>query len=138
MSLEQKRIRDLPTFVILDPSDPDYIPIEELIFAVDHASFERAKGLSQQSFAALILHQEYDRITGLTSRNLSVSFDTSFTSIPSGEVRVYRMHEYPIGWQRKDVLWAYADANQPTMVGFSIVIADTEDLTGVIVEYDFK
>jgi len=81
-------------------------------------------------------HIEKDRLTGLSSRTVTVTFDLSFSSIPVGEVKCYRMYEQPDGtFQKQDVIWGFPDANQPTLSGFTLIISTDEDLTGVVIEY---
>jgi hypothetical protein len=109
---------------------------------VDHADWELPKripltGIEVESIAGW--HVEADTITGLASRTLTVTFNTAFTSAPTGWVKVYRMTEMPDGgYREQDVLWGYATSTKVTTTGFSIIINEDESLTGVIVEYDFK
>lgn len=138
MSLTQKRTKNLELFNIVDPTDPDYIPLSELYFLVDHASFDKSKKIYQDTFASLIQNTSSGKITGLTSNIVNITFNPTFDTSPIGEVRVYRMASYGAGYQREDVLWVFADASQPTVSGCNIIIDSDEDLTGVIVEYDFK
>jgi hypothetical protein len=136
MSLSQTRPKDLITHLQLDPSDPEYIPANELYFVVDHPSFTRPKKYSQENFTGAIQNIQKGRITGLQAFNVSQSFSTPFNSAPVGFINVYRSKVIS-GTKtiREDVLF-YDLTETPT--GFSLVIDSEESLTGVIVEYLYQ
>lgn len=134
MAIEQTRPYELNLYAQdLDPST--------VMINVDNSAWSRPKRLPLSLLdttggTGVGTHIEKDVISGLSSRNVAVTFDTEFSSIPVGDVRVYRMAAMPDGTYRKsDVLWGFDNANQPTISGFALTINTDESLTGVLVEY---
>ena len=132
MSLIQTRPYELDAFV-------DEVDASELDVMVDHPSFTvplRVRGLFS---GAAGTHIEKDILTGLSSRTVMVEFDTVFSAIPVGWVKVYRMTEMPDGTYREsDVLWGFTTSAKVSTSGFVIKISDDESLTGVVVEYRYE
>jgi len=86
-------------------------------------------------------HVERKQLTGIEVRAISVTFSKPFSLPPiQTHLRVYRWEDLTKNgyWQMQDVEWHYPDANAITSTGFNIVIEDSEDMLGVIVEYEFK
>ena len=137
MAVEQTRPYEL---AIYDQSlDPSTVMIN-----VDNSAWPRPKRLplsllDTTGSTGTGAHIEKDILSGLSSRNVAVTFDTAFSSIPVGDVRCYRMDLMPDGTYRKgDVLWGFDNANQPTLSGFALTINASESLTGVLVEYIYQ
>lgn len=85
-------------------------------------------------------HPEFNRMTGLPSRTVSVTFGTPFVSVPTGigNLKVYRWAQAVTGkWMPKDVQYYFPSSGSLTNTGFTIEIEASEPLTGVIVEYLF-
>lgn len=86
-------------------------------------------------------HFEHGKLTGLTSRTVVAYFTTPFTAIPvTINLKVYRFVEnIPVAgkWVMQDVLHYFDDEEWVVSAGFSLFIDDSEDLTGVIIEYCF-
>jgi hypothetical protein len=132
MALTQTRPYELDIYV-------DEVDASELDIMVDHESFTeplRVRGLFSGAGGT---HIEKDTLTGLSSRTVTVEFDTVFSSIPVGWVKVYRMTEMPDGTYRdEDVLWGYTTSTKVSTNGFVLKISDDESLTGVVVEYKYE
>lgn len=137
MAVEQTRIFELSPYLgTLDAS--------EVMITVDHASFplpmrtSLASILSGEAGVSGATHIEKDTLTNLSSRTLTVTFDTAFTDTPVGWIKVYRMEATGEGGYREyEVLWDYATAVKVTTTGFSILINSSESLTNIVVEYQF-
>ncbi len=139
MAYVQKRITDLTDYSQGLPSDADYIDPSNIYLPVDNSteSWSEPKKIPFSSLLLASGHVEAGRISGLSSRTVSLTFDESFSSQPYGyEPNVYRIAEQPDGtYRRKDVLWGWTDASQPSTTGFELEIHSSESLTGVIIEY---
>jgi len=135
MAVEQTRPYELGVYAQdLDPST--------VMITVDNSSWSRPKRLPLSYLDTTGgtggTHIEKDRLTGLSSRTVTVEFGIAFTSIPVGDVKCYRMYEQPDGtFQKQDVIWGFPDANQPTLAGFTLDISTDESLTGIVVEYSY-
>ncbi|MFW5879358.1 MAG: hypothetical protein ACOCUV_00895 [bacterium] len=139
MAYVQKRIRALDIYSQGLPADGDYIDPSNIYLAVDNSTESWAEP-KKIPFSDLLLtsgHIEAGRLSGLSSRSVSVTFDEPFTSQPYGdEPKVYRMEQQPDGtWRRKQVLWGFNNSSQPSTTGFELTISDSENLTGIIIEY---
>jgi len=140
MALRQTRPYEEDLYVQLDPDDEGYVSPDDLMFLIDNSGFSRPKRIAASGIgsAGSGSHIERGILTDLTSRSVTVEFDAAFTSQPAGNVWAYRMEEVVSGmWRRKDVLFGFSNANQPTSTGFSLTIDDDESLTDVVVEYIF-
>lgn len=135
MAVEQTRIYELGLYdQSLDPAT--------VMIPVENSSWDRPKrlplSLLDTTGGGGGIHVEKDRLTGLSSRTVTVTFGTAFSSIPVGDVKCYRMYEQPDGtYQKQDVIWGFPNANQPTISGFTLEISADESLTDVIVEYSY-
>lgn len=136
----QKRIRALDTYTQLNPGDPGYIAPTAVYLALDSNDFttEAKKYPFSSLFSSIV--EEVDKLTGLASRSVSVTFGTAFTSVPLiATFRVYRMSEISSGkWRMQDVLYYHTSENWLTTTGFSLEIDTSESLTGVVIEYIFR
>jgi len=139
MAYIEKRIRELTDYSQGLPEDVDYIDPSNIYLPVDNSTESWAEP-KKIPFSSLLLasgHIEAGRVSGLSSRTVSVTFDQSFSGQPYGrEPEVYRMVQQSDGtYRRYDVRWGFSDASQPTTTGFSLEIHADESLTGVIIEY---
>lgn len=83
--------------------------------------------------------EERDFIINLSSRTVTRNFICRFEELPVGFVDVYRMTESSPGvWERTPVTYTYNEENWLTAYGFEVQIDDSEDLTGVVVEYEYE
>jgi len=139
MAYVQKRPRDLDSYSQGLPTDIDYIDPLNIYLAVDNSteSWPEPKKIPFSSLLLASGHIEAGRISGLSSRTVTVTFDEAFSSVPYGrEPDVYRIAKQPDGtYRRQQVVWGFTDASQPTTTGFELKIHDDESLTGVIIEY---
>lgn len=82
--------------------------------------------------------EERDFITNLASRTVVRDFICRFEEIPVGTVDVYRFVVTDEGTIKQDVLYYYDEETWLTIYGFELFIDDSEDLDGVIIEYEFE
>lgn len=86
-------------------------------------------------------HFEAGKITDLTDRAVTIYFASEFAFSPIlVNLKVFRMVEnIPTAgkWIKQDVLHYFDDDDWYVKTGFSLFIDDSEDLTGVIIEYCF-
>jgi hypothetical protein len=136
------RIDEIPIYVQLQPTDEGYVSPDNVWVVVGNVDFSnpsaRKVALSSvMSFSTS--HSEQARVTGLSSRTFSRTFNTAFTTLPVTSIlKVYRMSEYETGkWEEVPATFHYTSANWKTITGFSITIDADESLTGLIVEYKF-
>ena len=88
---------------------------------------------------ACIGTEERDFIINLTSRTVIRNFICRFAELPVGFVDVYRMTESSPGvWEKTPVAYTYNEEEWLTVYGFEIQIDNSEDLSGVIVEYEYE
>ena len=135
MALTQSRIHEKDGFV----NDGTY-SLDDVKIAVDHPDFTDTQNfpLSSVGLSSGGTHIERGRLTELSSRSVSVTFDTAFSNAPIGKVWVYRMAEMPDGnYREQDVLWGFTSSTKVSTTGFSIAIDSSESLTNVVVEYYF-
>jgi hypothetical protein len=137
----QERIRDLDTYLQLDSGDPGYVAPSSLFLPLDSADFgsKPFKYPAEDFFSDI--HIEKGRLTGLSSKSVSVTFDTAFSSTPVGigNIKVYRMFEVVTGkWIAQDVQFYFGSATPVITTGFSLTIETAESLTGAILEYEFR
>lgn len=137
--LIQTRPKDLDLYVQLDVGDVGYVDPTELVYIVDHSTFAKPKRFPFTSVAAGAGHYEQDKLIGLSSKTVSVTFATAFADVPKIETfKVYRMKEVVSGeWRMVDVLYSHSSASWLLSTGFSLTIHISESLTGVIIEYKF-
>lgn len=82
---------------------------------------------------------ELGKISPVTDRAVSVTFTKPFSAVPVGRLKVYRMRQASAGkWKEWDVLYYHTSQDWLTTEGFSLQIETTENLTGIIIEYEFK
>lgn len=86
-------------------------------------------------------HVEKGTLENLPSRSVSIAFAKVFDTIPTPtHFKVYRWVDL-LGngyWSKQDVPFHFVNSQPVSVSGFSFLIDDTEDLTGVIVEYKFE
>lgn len=71
-------------------------------------------------------------------RNISVLFQTPFIAKPVGWIKVYRYESRAGGgYFYTNAIYYVADSDWLTNIGFDIIVEDYENLTGLIVEYNF-
>lgn len=132
MALEQTRPYECDLF-------NDEVDDSELDILVDHPSFTYPKRIRGAVSSGGSVHIEKDVLSGLASKTVTVEFESEFSSTPIGWIKVYRMTEMPNGtYREQDVLWGHTTSTKVSTTGFVIQIDDSESLTGVIVEYEFK
>ena len=138
MSIEQARPYELPLWDgTIDPT--------QIYITVDYnGTWVRPKryplsGIISGDLEFATTHIEKGRLTGLSNRYVEVTFDSAFDEIPVGRknLNVYRVNEDGGGTGKAtdDEVLIYGLG--VTVSGFSFYIDDTEDLSGVIVEYLF-
>lgn len=139
--MAQKRIRELDTYTQLASGEVGYVDPDTVFFPVDSTNFsgDPYKVAFSDLFASV--HVEADIMESLASRTVSVTFETAFTSRPLIRTfRVYRVAETYTGsgvYRMKDVLYSHAAA-WLTTTGFDIDIDTSEDLSGIIIEFEFR
>jgi len=141
MALTQKRIRELVTYLQLNPGDPGYISPSSLYFAIDGVGF--GSEALKIAFADLLAdeHEEKARLIGLVSASVAIVFGTAFIAKPLPVLfNVYRWDEPISGtWIKEQVKFSYdGGSSWLTSTGFNITIDSSESLTGVIIEYKFE
>ena len=140
MALTQTRPYELDLYVQLEPGDPGYINPNELMYLVDHSTFDEPMRIPASNFgeAGSTIHYEKDTITGLSSATVSVTFEAAFTTTPvTVTFNVYRYVPSGASYVKEDVLYTVAGSNWVTTTGFTITIDSSESLTGGYVEYYF-
>jgi len=139
--MAQKRIRELTEYEQLASGETGYVNPETIFFAVDSVNFSGDPFKYSFNNIRSIVHTEADILESLASRTVSVTFETAFTSRPLIRTwRVYRVAETYTGsgvYRMKDVLYSHAAA-WLTTIGFDIDIDTSEDLSGIIIEFEFK
>jgi hypothetical protein len=136
----QPRIRDLLLYTQLDPEDPNYIDPSTISVVLDHDDWDKSKRypLSEILSSVSISTTKVGKLSDLSSRSVTVVFDTPFASSSIKEhVEVYRYKSEGGVYEREDILYHFASAGWFSTTGFSLVIEDSEDLTGIIVSYEF-
>lgn len=80
------------------------------------------------------------RLTNMLVRSVSVEFTNPFSwaDIIIGNVRVFRYSQYGTKFIRQDVLHYFTSEAWFDINGFSLMIDESENINGVIVEYEFK
>jgi len=141
MALTQTRPYELDLYVQLNPGDPGYVDPDELMYMVDHETFDRPKRQPASNFGESgdTINRQKDILSGLTDRNITVVFSTAFTSMPvTVQLKAYRYKQIGSEYIEVPVLFKYPSTGWKTMTGFSIIIDPDESLTGVYVEYYFE
>ena len=135
------KIRALDVYVQLAEGDDGYIAPGEIMQVVDHPNWTRSKRVYASNGVGASIHTEGDLYTPI-SRAVSITFGTAFTTTPKTiMLRVYRMKETVTGnghWKEWDVRYWHESSNWKSTTGFSLTIDPDEDLTGIIIEYEFK
>ncbi len=131
--MTQKRIRALDTYI------SGAVPLSSLYIVIDSINFGSEPFKVPLENLLEDDHPEKGRLSGLGSPNVTVPFGIPYTSIPIGrEPEVYKMVQQPSGvWRRYEMSWGFVDANQPSLTGFQLTILEA-DLTGIVVEWDYK
>lgn len=132
-NLTQTRIHELSEYIQQEAGETGYIDPSEIWVAVDHPSFDKSKKYRVVSSEITTESKRSGRLTSLSSRTISISW--SFTSKPIGWHRVYREINRGTDKRYQDVLIKSEDV---TSSALSIVIDDSETLTGIIVEYSYE
>ena len=78
---------------------------------------------------------DIDQIIGISDRNVSRNFVNFYKLAPIGTVNVYRVGELMTGKPTRNQVLYYS--LNVTTAGFSLVIDESEDLSGVIIDYNF-
>jgi len=137
--MAQKRIRALDVYTQLDPGDAGYIAPSALSVVFDSDEF----GSEPKRYpASLLFSSDNDakgRLTGLSSRSVSVTFDTAFASTPLTVLfEVYRYTDIGgAAYVKQSVLKTFSGSNWLTASGFTCEIDASESLTGIYIEYYF-
>ncbi|MCK5616090.1 hypothetical protein KAR91_80245 [Candidatus Pacearchaeota archaeon] len=131
--MTQKRIRALDTYISGAVALSSlYIPVDSINFGSEPFKVALEDLIEDD-------HPEKGRREGLASASVSVVFDIPYSTRPIGrEPEVYREVEQPSGtFRRYQVSWGFTVANQPSITGFQLTILES-DLTGIVVEWDYK
>lgn len=92
-----KKIRDCVAYVFVDSGDPLYIPLSEIKIPIDSSNTNFNSVLPKTVTLAQILggeispsaHVEAELLTGLSSVNISVTFNVAFDAVPVGRKSLY-------------------------------------------------
>ena len=118
----------------------DYKPIDELFFVIDHPNWPKPRRIPADEVGAggdgtsnvFVLNES---IESSPTKTVTYTFPTAFNSIPVDiGFRVYKMLEFETGkYIQQDVLH-YFPANWKSTSSFTVIIDDSEDLTGVFIK----
>lgn len=141
-----KKVRELVPYVFVGSGDPNYIPLSELLIPIDSNNVLFNSILPKVVTLASILggeispqsHVESDILTGLSSVNISASFNVAFDAIPVGRKSLYcwkSVGGYDYTYILKNI--------SILTTGFSCVIEDVTgvaitDFTDIYFEYKFE
>ncbi len=141
-----KKIRDCVAYVFVDSGDPVYIPLSEIKIPIDSNNVNFNSVLPKTVTLAQILggeispqaHVEAGRITGLSSVNISESFNLAFDAVPVGRKNLYcwkSVGGYDYTYILKNI--------SILTTGFSCTIEDVTgaaitDFTDIYFEYKFE
>lgn len=141
-----KKVRELVSYTFVDPSDPNYIPLSELLIPIDSNNVLFNSILPKVVPLASILggeispqaHLESDILTGLSSVSISVSFNVAFSAVPVGRKNLYcwkSVGGYDYTYILKNI--------SILTTGFSCTIEDVTgvaitDFTDIYFEYKFE
>lgn len=116
-------------------------PLFEIVNVPGHLSTDDfVQEIDETTGRALIrtrANVQAGRLTGLASRTVTVTFRQAFDEIPVGLPRAYRMVADGGVYLMQDVLFSYPTESWLTETGFTITIDTAEELTGIIILYDF-
>ena len=96
--------------------------------------------ISGSSTATIQIHREFATLLGdaeITDKNVEITFGKSFIGEPNGWFEVYRMVSQSGGYTKQPVLCTHDNEEWLTNEGFQLRIAAHEDLTGVILKYNY-
>ena len=86
-------------------------------------------------------HTEKGTLTNLEEKEITILFSKEYTSIPMPtHLKVYRWADI-LGngyWKMQDVEWHFTSSSPISTTGCSLVIDDSEDIDGVIIDYKFE
>jgi hypothetical protein len=102
-------------------------------------SFNTTNKFEESQVGGQTIHRELGIITELESALVEVSFGEDFTKTPVGlaSLKVYRIVAIGGGYNWQDVLHTFPIDEPVSVSGFTLNIHSSEDLPGVIVEYNF-
>lgn len=141
-----RKVRDLVPYIFVGSGDPNYIPLSELLIPIDSKNVLFNSILPKTVTLAQILggeispsaHVEAGRITGLSSVNISESFNLAFDAVPVGRKSLYcwkSVGGYDYTYILKNI--------SILTTGFSCTIEDVTgvaitDFTDIYFEYKFE
>lgn len=133
MAVIQKRIKDLDDYTQLESTDIGYISPSNIYLAVDNSTEAWAEP-KKVTFAQLIgiTHMEAGQLSSLSSRSVTVTFDSPFTLPVIPYINPYRVSVIG-GKSIREVVRIYDLLI--TINGFTLTIDTNESLTGVIIDY---
>lgn len=140
MALTQTRPYELDPYIQLNQGDPGYIDPSDLMYLVDHSTWDEPKRMPSSNFgeAGSLTHVEKDTLTDLASRSVSITFLSVFTFVPvTVAFNVYRYVDQGASYVKQNVLYTLSGSGWLTTTGFAITIDDSESLTGIYIEYYF-
>jgi len=141
-----KKIRELGAYIFVDSGNPVYIPLSELLVPIDSNNVNFNSALPKVVPLSAILggeispqsHVESDILTGLSSVNISVSFNVAFDAVPVGRKSLYC-------WKSTGGYdYTYILKNISILTtGFTCIIEDVTgvaitDFTNIYFEYKFE
>jgi hypothetical protein len=102
-------------------------------------SFNTTNKFEESQSGGQAIHRELGIITELEAYLVEVSFGEDFTKTPVGfdNLKVYRMAAMGSGYNYQDVLHTFPTNEPVGLTGFTLNIHSSEDLVGVIVEYNY-
>ena len=141
-----KKVRELVPYIFVDSSDPSYIPLSQLLLLIDsnnpliNSLLPKVISLSQILGGEISpqAHLESEVLTGLSSVNISVSFNLAFSAVPVGRNSLYcwkSVGGYDYTYILKNI--------SILTTGFSCTIEDVTgvaitDFTDIYFEYKFE
>lgn len=138
--MAQQRIRDLDVYTQLESGDVGYVAPSAIYIALDSSSYTGDPKRFALSNLISDTHVEKGRLSGLSSRSVSVTFDSAFSGTPIAVTfEVYRYSDIGGGKyvKQRNVAYYLSGASWVTTTGFAIEIDTSESLTGLFVEYYF-
>jgi len=141
----QVKIPELQSYVALDPSDPNYVNPGQVYIPVHHPAWSRPRKMAVTGAAVgtedseiTTVSRAVGKLTGLASRNVSVTFPQQLVSSSMIErVDVYRYVTFDGQLIKQQVQHYFASESWFSSTGFALTITDDEDLSGIIITYEF-